>query len=106
MKAAAVILFLASALAAPAAAQSAAGPVLQTKWSLDQPRKKAPAKRPMPAQPQAQQQAEVQGPAVPAPQRVKVPRTRTAARAAETARPKRVNAAPLAAAVIRKQNKQ
>ena len=104
---AAVILLLASALAAPAAAQTAAEPMLKTKWSLDQPRKKAPAKQPMAAPGQArQQQAKAQGPAVPAPQRVKVPKTRTAARAAQAARNNRVNATPLAAAVLRKQNKQ
>ena len=104
---AAVILLAACGLAGPAAAQSSEGPVLQTKWSLDQPRKKAPAKRLMPAPAQPRQQAAAVGPAVPDAPRVKVPRTRTAAaRAPQPTRSKRVNATPLAAAVVRKQNKQ
>jgi hypothetical protein len=103
---ASVILLAACGLAAPAAAQSGEGPVLQTKWSLDQPRKKAPAKRLMPSSAQPRQQAAAVGPAVPAAPRVKVSKTRTAARAPQPARSNRVNATPLAAAIVRKQNKQ
>jgi hypothetical protein len=96
MKRPAILLLLcAAALPAAALAQGAAeaqgqsGEMLTTKWSLKQPRKKAPA-----------QTAIVAGPALPAPQRVKLPKPRQH-QSQQRLPNNRTNAAPAIASIIR-----
>ncbi|MDB5699370.1 MAG: hypothetical protein JWN69_2174 [Alphaproteobacteria bacterium] len=94
MKRPAIILLLACAAALPmaAVAQSDGGAMLTTKWSLKQPRKKAPGQS---------ANATVTGPAVPAPQRLKLPRVRQH-HTRERLPDNRTNAAPAIASMIRK----
>jgi hypothetical protein len=94
MKRPAILLLLcAAALPAAALAQGAAeaqgqsSEMLTTKWSLKQPRKKAPAQI-------------VAGPALPAPQRVKLPKPRQH-QSQQRLPNNRTNAAPAIASIIR-----
>ncbi len=96
MKRSAILLLLcAAALPAAPLAQGAAeaqgqgSEMLTTKWSLKQPRKKAPA------------QAAVAGPALPAPQRIKLPQPRQH-HSQQRLPNNRTNAAPAIASMIRK----
>jgi hypothetical protein len=95
MKRSAILLLLcAAALPAAALAQGEAGAqgqsgeMLTTKWSLKQPRKKAPA------------QTAVAGPALPAPQRIKLPPP-PRHHSQERLPNNRTNAAPAIASIIR-----
>jgi hypothetical protein len=98
MKRSAILLLLcAAALPAAAHAQAAtegqgqSGAMLTTKWSLKQPAKKAPG------------QTAVAGPALPAPQRIKLPQARQH-HSQERLPNNRTNAAPVIASIIRNKN--
>jgi len=75
---------------AEAEAQGQSGEMLTTKWSLKQPRKKAPG-----------QTVAVAGPALPAPQRIKLPKPRQH-HSQQRLPNNRTNAAPAIASIIRK----
>jgi hypothetical protein len=96
MKRPAILLLLVCAAALPAAAlaqveaQGQGGDMLTTKWSLKQPRKKAPA------------ETTAAGPALPAPQRIKLPQPREHRSQQQRLPNNRTNAAPAIASIIRK----
>jgi hypothetical protein len=97
MKRPAILLLLLCAAALPAAAlaqgeadtQGLGGEILTTKWTLKQPGKKAPG------------HTVAAGPALPAPQRIKLPQPRQH-RSQQRLPNNRTNAAPAIASVIRK----